>query len=422
MSERTTRRLTKRLGAGFVAAASLLTAVALTALPATAKTYSDNPFKVAGTVTDAQELAPGSGTGSFRIDQLDSFKGASFDDAIDADGGVRIETTTNTNFKELNADGRYAPSSFAEVLTTGERVLVAGRWTELNGTKTLVANYVWNPPPTTLTPRPPNPEPNLPGDASPRRIFGAVGIISDTGTRLYNGGPWSTEFGFVIGDLTYVGHEHTQRVADHHDGKLRIYYTPTTRYWVPGNPDATREDVVRLAETVRVHGRYHWDGFDWRLEVSNVFADPSPPDGGPLDADSVLRQTDPGTYNALDGTVTATQYEGRTTGPFDGAPTGGAITLDLDWWQNGETWEFSGQYTAVKDDSANSVSGPVSGTVVNEDGIQRITATMLVETATGAWDGWTGDGYIDGTVGFSGISDVPPDAIDAHFQWELRSP
>lgn len=422
MSERSTRRLSERLVAAVVVAASLLGAVGLSALPAAGKTYSDNPYKVAGTVADAKETIPGSGTGSFRLEDLDGFKGASFDDAIDADGGVQIETTANTRFKELNADGRYAPSSFAKVLTTGERrVLVAGRWTELNGTKTLVANYIWNPPPATVTPRPANPEPILPGDAFPRRIFGAVGIISDTGTRLYNGGPWSQEFGFVIGDLTHVGHEHTERVAAHHDGRLRIYYTPTTRFWVPGNPDATRDDVIRLAAAVRVHGRYHWDGLDWRLEVSNVFADPSPPDGGPLAADALLRQTDAGTQNPLDGTVVGTRYEGRTTGSFDGAPTGGDVTLELDWWENDGVWEFSGEYTVVKDASANSVSGPVSGTIVEVDGIRRISASMLVETATGAWNGWTGDGYLDGTVGFSGLGDVPPDAIDAEFRWELRS-
>ena len=137
---------------------------------------------------------------------------------------MTIQVTANTQLKKRNAQGRYAPATFAEVAVVGQRVMVAGRWTELNGQKTLVANFVWNPPPVVLTPRPPNPEPKLPRDSSPQRVFGTIGIISDTGTRLTANGPWSPQFGFVISDLTYVGHEHTERVANHHDGKLRIYY------------------------------------------------------------------------------------------------------------------------------------------------------------------------------------------------------
>jgi hypothetical protein len=422
MAERTRSRFWKGTVAAMLAVAAAIAAVGAVAAPATAKIYSDNPFKVAGTVTDADEAIPGTGTGSFRIDDLDGFDGAPFDDAIDEDGGVRIETTSNTRFKKQDADGRYATSSFTAVLAVGERVLVAGRWTEVNGSKTLVANYIWNPPPTNVTSQPANPQPSLPADSYPRRIFGAVGIISDTGTRLYNDGPWSQEFGFVIGDLTHTGHEHTERVAAHDNGQLRLHYTPTTRFWVPGNPDATREDVIRLAEPVRVHGRYHWDGFDWRFLVSNVFADPSPPDGGPLRAEALLSQTDEGTEDALDGSVSGTRYEGRTTGPFDGAPTGGSIALDLTWWQDEGGWKFSGSYTAVKDGSANSLSGPVSGTVVEINGVRRISGSMLVETATGAWSGWSGEGSLEGTVGFSDFGDLPPTAIDADFDWELRSP
>lgn len=422
MAEKSTLGVMKGLGAAALATLALLIGFAVVADDATAKIYSQNPFKVAGTVTSAEEAVPGSGLGTFRIDQLDGFAGAPFDDAIDSDGGVTVQTKPDTRFKQRNADGRYATSSFDEVLADGGRVLVAGRWTEVDGTKTLVASYVWNPPPTGASVRPPNPQPALPSDATPRRVFGVIGIISDTGTRLYNGGPWSREFGFVLGDLTHVGREHTQRVADHHDGRLRITYTPTTRYWVPGNPDATRDDVVGLGVPVRVHGRYHWDGFDWRFLASNVFADPSPPDGGPLRAQALLRQTASGTQDLVTGGVTGTRYEGRTAGPFDGAPTGGAVTLELDWWQGADGWEFSGRYRAVKDGSANSIAGPVSGAIHQVDGVWRIDATMLIEVATGAWTGWTGDGQFEGTAGVGALGGVPPSSIDGDFRWELRSP
>ena len=106
-------------------------------------------------------------------------------------------------------------------------------------------------------------------------------------------------------------------------------------------------------------------------------------------------QTDPGTPAPTAGEVLGTKYQGPTAGPFDGSPSGGEIGLDLDWALDDGEWEFIGRFTAQKNGSPNSISGQISGIVFEESGVVRIEASMLVDTATGAWSGWSGDGFME---------------------------
>lgn len=396
-------------------------------LPASAATYQDNPYKTAGTVDAVGDPVPALGvTASFRLSGLYNTAGASIEDAKDAQGRVTIYTTANTSFLRQTPNGNYRTASFEEVVVTGENVLVAGRWYVLDGRKTLFANYVWNPPPVAPGTRPPNPQPNLPRDAVIQRLFGVIAIITEQGVALVGSEGWSSAWGFTVGDISSYGSTHVQRIALHHDNKLRIYYGANTRYWTEeGTTTLDRSSVIKPQRVVRVTGRYSWDGTDWRFIASNVFANPAPSQGGPLSTTADLAQQSPGTHEPASATWTTSEYQGRSTGDFDG-PTQASLSMTLDWVYDATSgsWEFTGVYTAQKDNSPNSIAGSITGVVTTVDGVQRAEALMSVDEAHGAWEGWTGDGSFEGYA-----QSVPPPSpsepplnLVGSFRWRLLRP
>jgi hypothetical protein len=393
--------------------------------PLDAAVYRTNPFETAGTVVVADGAA-----GSFVLDDLHRTGGNVAREADD-DGRVTINVQPATRYYLEVGDSDYRKAERDEVVVDGATVFVSGKAHETETGSVFVANYVWSPPPDQGGPGTPNPTPDLPRDVIKQRSFGVRAIITEGGATVTDKAPfvggvgWGTEVGFTLGVFEAYGTSHVEKIAWSHGDRLRMYYTPYTRYWGPSGR-TERADVIRFGDTVTVTGKYQWDGTDWRFFASNVFNPPptSSGAGGPLRTVAATPQTAEGEYDPDTDQWIATRYEGASVSPDFGGFNRALITTDLDWyWHPNAYWELSGTYTAQQEGQPSRLEGSIEGVVIPGPNPQ-INAVLTVDAAYGHWAGWSGDGSIRGTAQFLGDSagGTPPIDIYAEWRWTIRSP
>lgn len=433
----------QRVGQAIIAVAIGASMLGASAITANGGAYQTSSWEAEGTVVSTGAPAPNvaGATGSFVIGEL-ARTGGDIGQAVDANGEATVYIRPGTVFlDDHDGDGAYVKSTQATVVVPGERIFVTGRYQRADGSVTLFANYVWNPPIAQLPPPdPPNPTPQGPGDYLMNRLFGVTARVTEPGTGAVGGIGWSKLNGFTIGDFTDFGCGtgggcHVEAVAAAHQGHLRITATPVTTYWegVGGGQYRRTTDRYRVVELlgsqgVSVSGRYTWDGIDWRFVAHHVFAPPpsaSAPGGptGPYNA--TVQQTSEGTYDEVTEIWRQTQWRGHVD---PGGKLGLAtVTMTLDWHRTqAGYWEFAGTYSVVAPSpSQTSLAGEISGTVGTGATLVPLDATVSVDQATGDWNGWTGFGTWRGgatnTPGTTG--DVtPPLEARATFSWTIVPP
>lgn len=401
-------QLVRRCGRAAIAVSLVVGVLGGAALRSSASTYTSQPFQTEGSV-----VATPMDNGGAAADAAGSFSLASrtrtvgpVDDAAASDGSVRVDPKPDTVYLAGTPSGQYRSATRAEVVQLGARIFVAGREIQTSSGSVLVANYVWNPPPATVGGGVPNPTPNLPRDAVVQRAFFVDATITETGVTLVGSYGWSSLDGFTLGTFTSYGTPHVAQIAAAHDDHLRIYYLPYTKYWGADGKASTQSAVVRYGQPVHVTGEYRWDGNDWRFFATNVFnPPPTAAAGGPLATTAELVQGSNGSYS------------GTSTANFD-ANASADIIATVTWThESNGNWDFTGTYTAAKQNSANSISGTITG-VVAPGTVPTVTASLTVNSATGAWSGWTGTGTLKGTATIVDPT-AAPTTFGGNFNWTI---
>jgi hypothetical protein len=404
------------------------------------ETFQSSNFQMAGDVVATGAPTPNvpGATGSFELNHIDRTAGAISREVSDDDATVYVRPGTKF-YSDPDGDGKYAVSTMEQVVSTGQRVFVAGRFDRSGDQYTLFANYVWNPPPPPLQPGHVNPKPTKPADYLVNRLFSVTGMVTETGAKVVGDAGWNEATGFTMGNFSSYGcgtaadcrvHQIALAHADH----LRIYTTPLTAYWLGDGSGGYRKTTDRASliksvgttQGLKAVGKYTWDGLDWRFIATNLLAPPpsTSPAGGPTapyrtfvheDQQGI---NDPATGIWADAIWSGTVGAGSHIG-------GGSVSMTLNWHQSEVGWDFEGVYTvAAPAPGQTSLSGDISGTVLFGSNAP-LNATVTVTQATGDWNGWTGYGTYEGTanydVGSSG--DVtPPIVATATFKWTLMPP
>jgi hypothetical protein len=376
------------------AAASIVTVGA----PTAAGEQESQPFFAVGTVSQRD-------VSTFQLNPVSSTS-ASAQPYVTADGlQILVRPDTGYYYKNPNSThysrGSYDGSTGAPAtVVVGDQVRVYGR----RVSSQFVAQYVWNPPPTTSSN--PNVNPLCTGDLDPNdpnaaeflntssgirnAAFNIKGTVASnraflpcTGFGGINGGFRMTD---IIDPLS-IRADVAEAIAAY-GGRPSIFVTAATQYYL-GHGRSDWNHVIKNGNAVRTLGRYQRVSNGW-IFVAKIVWSP-PPEGGDTLNPSVdvnPAQTSPG------------HFEGPNTGGTAFGPPNGRFQADVVWTPSGPTdWTVSGTWILI-----NNATGDPNGPEVLRGTLDGFTQGIDIElnldvtSGEGRWFNAVGSGDLEGSI------------------------
>jgi len=406
------RKLWLGLTAMLAAATSTVT---IGATPASGA-QETQPFYAVGTVA-ARDVS------TFRLNPVSSTSpgAASY---VTADGlEIIVRPDTGYYRKSSPEATRYSRSTYDETVVAGEQVRVYGR----RVSSQFIAQYVWNPPPSsqsgpivfppctgTLDPNNPDVSEFLNTSNGIRNaafsLKGTVlsnrAVLPCTGIGGINGGFRMTN---IVDPLT-IRADVANAVAAY-GGTPTIFTTFATQYYL-GNAPSDWNHVVKLGNPIRALGRYQRVSDGWVFVAKIVYS--PPPEGGDLLKPSIQinpTETTPG------------HYEGHNPGGTAFGPPNGRFQADIVWTPSGPTdWTLTGTWVLINNANADP-NGPevLRGTLDGETEGIDLTLSLEVTSGEGRWFGAVGNGDVEGHIA-PNLPGSTPSAFEGNLQLSVVVP
>lgn len=438
------RRLLRRvapiaLGVGLLGAVS-------THVPARAATLDSGHWATDGSAVSTGQPAPDvpGATGSFQLGNLSGSSGVS--PAENSQGQITVYVYSGTKFYACdNSGNNCVPSTQAKVVQVGgETVFAEGRYYDSGGQESLVAEYVFSPPPA---PTPPpatptaDPQPSSVQDYDLSDLYGVQGLVVGTGEDLLGKFSVGAFFGSDPYGCGSSGDCRTEQIAAAHGGQISIDPQPGsgTNLWIGDSSGCNFVKASSLLSVLQpgttngvlVNGHYVWAGTDWAFFASNIFEPPPAAPGscpaasvGPLPISVQFVESSQGTFNAATNEYENTQWSGQTDPNDSSFGNGGSATMSLTFQQSGSVWDFWGTYMLTNSSGSTTLGGSINGTSPAPSPgavLSSMDAQATVGTATGQFANWQGSGTYHGSASYLvGSTPEPPDQSSGQFIFDIQ--